>query len=440
MKKLPIILFMSLSSFVYADTLTEVIQHTLETNPEILMTINNRRATEQTLKQAQSGYWPTVELTGGYGRERSDNVTTRNMGEEVTLTRQEMGLTLSQMLFDGFSIKHKIARQNSLVNSAAYKVQDTSENIALITAEVYLEILRRQELLELSKDNVVIHQKMLEQIRILVEGGAGRLADVQQSRGRLALAKSSLVNAEGYLRNAQINYQRITGELPKELTMPPRAPLEAALATKATNQKTALELALNNHPSLRTAKADLEATRAEREHAKSAFMPHFSFELGVTNNKNLDGIEGDNDDMSAMLKMRYNLYRGGADQARRQETAERIGVSKEEIRRIQRTIKEDVLLSWNSLHTIRARLKHLNMHLKSTKDVLESYKEQFKLGQRSLLDVLDSENEHFNARASLVSAEYTEILSIFKILESTSLLLKTLNINLPKEALEKRIN
>ncbi|MDM8557720.1 TolC family outer membrane protein [Candidatus Parabeggiatoa sp. HSG14] len=437
MKKLPIILFMSLSSFVYADTLTEVIQRTLETNPEVLMSVNNRRAIDQTLKQAQSGYWPTVGLTGGYGRERSDNVTTRNMGEDVTLTRQEMGLTLSQMLFDGFSVKHKIARQNSLVNSAAYKVQNTSENIALITAEVYLEILRRQELLELSKDNVVIHQKILEQIRILVEGGAGRLADVQQSRGRLALAKSSLVNAEGHLRNAQINYQRITGELPKELTMPPRAPLEAALAT---NQKTALDIALNNHPSLRTAKADLEATRAEREHAKSAFMPHFSLELGITNNKNLDGIEGDNDDMSAMLKMRYNLYRGGYDQARRQETAERIGVSKEEIRRIQRTIKEDVLLSWNSLHTIRARLKHLNMHLKSTEDVLESYKEQFKLGQRSLLDVLDSENEHFNARASLVSAQYTEILSIFKILESTSSLLKTLSINLPKEALEKHID
>jgi adhesin transport system outer membrane protein len=429
MKKLPIIFFMSLLSYIaQADTLTEVIQRTLETNPEVLITVNKHRATTQNLKQTRGGYWPTIELTGGFGRERSDNVTTRNLGGDVSLTRQEMGLTLSQMLFDGFNVKHKIARQNSLVNSAAYKVQNTRENIALITAEVYLEILRRQELVELSKDNVVIHQKMLEQISILVEGGAGRKADALQSSSRLALATSSLVNAKGHLRNAEINYQRVTGELPKALTLPPRALLETALPK---SQKVALDMALKNHASLQVATADLEATKAERQQTKSAFMPHLYFDLNVTDNKNLDGIEGDNDDVSAMLKMRYNLYRGGADQARRQAAAERMGVAKEEIRRIQRIIEEDVLLSWNSLSTIRTRLKYIKVHLESTESVLDSYKEQFKLGQRSLLDVLDSENELFNARASLVSAQYTEILSVFNILESTGLLLKTLGITSP---------
>jgi len=433
MKKFIIIFFFTyLPFYVSAETLIEVIQHTLETNPDILITINNRLAAEQQLKQAQAGYWPTIELTAGYGREISDNTTTRaTTGEDATLMRQEMGLTLSQILFDGFFVTHEIARQSALVNSSAYRVQDTSENIILLTAETYLEVIRRQELVELSKDNVVIHQKILEQIRMLVEGGVGRRADLQQSNSRLALAKSSLVSAQGNLRNAEINYRRVTGELPGALTIPPRVPLEAVLPA---NSEVALDMALNNHPALRMAQTQLEAAQAAREQTNSAFMPRLSFEIGITDNKNLDGVEGTNDDISAMLKMRYNLYRGGADQARRQETAERVGTGKETIRSVQRLIEENVLLSWNSMTTIRARVGYLKTHVKSTEEVLDSYKEQFKLGQRSLLDVLDSENELFNARASLVTAQYGEILSIFNVLESMGLLLETFGINYSKEA------
>lgn len=423
------LLMISFSS--HAESLTEVIQRTLETNPDVLITVNNRRAAAQELRQAEGGYWPSLELTGGYGRESSDNSSTRSFGKEVTLTRQELGLTLSQMLFDGFSTHYRVEQQSSLVESAAYKVQESSESIALLTAEIYLEILRRQKLVELAKDNVVIHQKTLEQIRTLVKGGAGRHADVQQSSSRLALAKSSLVNAQGNLRNAEINYRRITGELPKGLSKPERTPIETALPS---SKEVALDTALSIHPSLRMTKASLEATRAAHQQTDSAFMPQLSLELGITDNKNLDGIAGENDDMSAMLRMRYNLFRGGADRARRQETAERMGAAKESIRRAQRIIEEDVLLSWNGLITIRARLDYLNGHLESTKDVVSSYKEQFKLGQRSLLDVLDSENELFNARASLLSAEYAEIFSLLKVLGSMGLLLDTLGIERPKEA------
>jgi len=432
MKKFFFFFLITLSACLQAETLTEVIQRTLETNPDVLITINNRRAIDQELKQAQAGYWPSVELTGAYGRERSDNTSTRSRtGGEMTLTRKELGLTLSQMLFDGFSVKHRVAQQHLLVNSAAYRVKNTSENIALVTAELYLEIFRRQELLELTKNNVVVHQKMLEQIRILVEGGVGRKADIHQSASRLALAKSSLVNAQGNLRNAQINYQRVTGEFPKALTMPQWASVEAAVPKTV---EIALDHALSNHPSLKVVHADREAAQSAHRQSKSAFMPRFSLELNVNENENLDGIEGENDDINAMFRMRYNLYRGGADKARRQETAERIGTAQEIIRRTQRVVEENLLLSWNSLVTIRARLDYLKRHVKSTEEVLQSYKEQFQLGQRSLLDMLDSENELFNARASLVTAQYTEILSIFQLLERMGSLLDTLGIKRPKEA------
>jgi adhesin transport system outer membrane protein len=434
MKKFTFLCFLTLSSSLQAEnTLTEVIQHTLKTNPDVLITINNRRAAEQEVKQAQGGYWPSIELTGGYGREISDNVTTRRAGGEKTLARQEIGITLTQKLFDGFSVKHKVAQQNALLNSETYKVKNTIENIALLTTELYLEILRRQEILNLSKDNVVVHQKTYEQVHILVTGGAGQKADLQQSTSRLALAKSNLVNAQGHLYNAQVKYQRITDEFPnpETLIMPARTPIEAALPASVD---IAEDIALMNHPSLKVVQTEFESAIAANQHAQSAFMPRLFLELGTSKNENLDGIEGDNDDVNVMLRMRYNLYRGGADKARSQETAERMNAAKEVIRRTQRIVKENILLAWNNLITIRARLGYLRTHFRSTQEVLESYKEQFKLGRRSLLDVLDSENELFNARASLVTAQYTEMLSIFQLLESMGLLLDTLGIERPKEA------
>lgn len=420
-----------LPSWLQAETLTAVIQQTLETNPEILITIKNRYMVEQQLQQAQSAYRPTIDLIGGYGRETSDNVSTRLAGGDVTLTRRETGLSLSQMLFDGFEVKNSVNRHQYLVNSAAYKIQESSENMALLTAEAYLEILRRRQLVELSKDNVVIHQKILDQIRTLKVGGAGRQADVQQSSSRLALAKSSLVNAQGNLRNTEITYRRITGELPDALIQPDFTSLELTLPQSETK---AFEMALNSHPALQIAYAELEAAQAAHQQAHSTFMPRVNLELGITDNQNLDGVNGSNNDMTAMLRMRYNLYRGGADQARLQEVAQQVGAAQEMIRKIQRALEEETFLAWNSLITTRARLDHLEKHVKSTAEVLESYREQFKLGQRTLLDVLDSENELFNARTALVSAKYAEMLNILQVLKSMGILLRSMKINLPPES------
>ncbi len=425
------LLLISLPSWLQAETLTTVIQQTLETNPEVLITIKNLHMVEQQLQQAQAGYRPTIDLIGGYGRETSDNVSTRRAGGDVTLTRRETGLSLSQMLFDGFEVKNSVNKHQYLVNSAAYKVQESSENIALLTAEVYLEILRRRQLVELSKDNVVIHQKILDQIRTLAIGGAGRQADVQQSSSRLALAKSSLVNAQGNLRNTEITYRRITGELPDALTQPDFTSLETTLPQ---SEAKAFEIALNSHPALQMAYAELEAAQAAHQQANSTFMPRFNLELGITDNQNLDGVDGNNDDMTAMLRMRYNLYRGGADQARLQEVAQQVGAAQEMIRKIQRLLEEETFLAWNSLITTRARLDHLEKHVEATAEVLESYKEQFKLGQRTLLDVLDSESELFNARTALVSAQYAEMLNILQVLKSMGILLKSIGVDLPSES------
>jgi len=427
-----------LSSLAAAENLKEVLQQTLDTNPDVLISSNTRRAVEQELEQARGGYLPSVDLVGGYGREMSNNPSTRSAGNSgnVSLTRREVGLSISQMLFDGFGVKSTVDRQQSRTEAAAHRVYSTSESVGLRVVEVYLEILNRNELLDLAKDNLVRHQKMFSRIQQIVAGGTRTRADLQQSQSRLSLAESSVVSAQGSVRDADTSYQRVTGNMPQALVKPELSAISELLPK---NLEAALALANQNHPSLRAANADLAAAEADKRQAKSNYMPRLSLELGASKNNNLDGVTGKNDDVNASLRLRYNLYRGGADQARVQETAERIVVAKENLRRTQRIVEEEVRLAWNSLTTMRERLRFLSNHVKASSEVAESYKEQFdKQGQRSLLDVLNAENEVFNARSAFTVGQYTELFATYKVLASMGILLNSMAVKVPDEASVKQ--
>lgn len=432
--KILIILLIFICLNLRAETLTEVIQYTLNSNPEVLTTTSDQRASRHELRQAEAGYLPSVDLNVDYGREHSDNPNTRARYPDAggnDLNRRELGLTLSQRLFDGFEVKNQVKRQEAKVSAATYQVQTVRESIGLEVAGAYLEVLHRQELLELAKSNLVIHQKLLEQIRIVVEGGAGRKADLQQSESRLALAKATLVKTHGDMRDAEVSYQRVVGKLPNALETLSRELVVKAL-TLPDSLEAVLETAVHQHPSLHVSTAELESAKAYHEQTDASFMPRLNFVLSATDNDNLEGVEGANDDISAMLALRYNLYRGGADQAKRQETAEQVTKAKESLNETERGIVETAQLAWNSLITSRDRLNHLESYVESTEKVLVSYKEQFKLGQRSLLDVLDSENELFNARSLLTTARYVELLALFRVAASMGLLLERLGVSQPK--------
>lgn len=406
---------------VAADELGVILKRTLETHPDAQISRHKHRMAEQDYRQARAGYLPTVDIQLGYGREHSDNSTTRQInGGDIGLNREEAGININQMLFDGFKVSNETERQQQRRRAAARNVQDSSENIALRTAEVYLDVLRNQHLLELAKDNLVVHQKTLEQVRLLVDSGAGRRADVQQTEGRLALATSTMLRNEGDLRDAEFAYLRVTGETPQALVLPERAQATRYLPASLAEL---LERAKRQHPALQSAQANVDASQAAYDASKAAFMPRVDLQLGATKNHNLDGVEGANDDVSAMLQLRYNLYRGGADIAKRGASAEQLSISREVLRRTERAVEEEARMAWNALQTTQQRIEHLREHVRASEAVVDSYTQQFKLGQRTLLDLLDARFELYNGRTALVGAEYAELFTLYRVLSSCGQLL-----------------
>ena len=163
------------ASFVQAQTLPQAMQQALDVHPEIQAGVNSRIAADYQLRAAQGGYLPRVDLNAGYGRQGTDNATTRanNPGGNHwdTLNRGESSLRLQQMIFDGFATSSEVGRQQANVNSRAYSLLGTSERTALTVAQVYLEVLTRREFVRLAEVNLRNHERIYDQIKLRTERG-----------------------------------------------------------------------------------------------------------------------------------------------------------------------------------------------------------------------------------------------------------------------------
>jgi len=416
------------AQLVSAESLKEAVEQTVKSNPDILVDAQQRLAQEHQVTQAKAGYYPKVDMALGVGREWSENVSTQP--DDKTLWRRESSLTLSQMLFDGYAVKNDVDRSEARLQAAAHKVNLTSEQIGLRTVEVYLEVLRRQELLALTQENLAAHEKTFQQIKLRADSGVARKADLEQAESRLSLAQSNLSSSQSNLREAEINYQRVVGKMPDGLLKPEDLPCELCPPTLDNT----IDNAYANHPAMRSAIAEYDAALAQQRGADAAYKPHLNLELETSRNRNLDGVQFRDNDAYAMLRMQYNLFHGGADQARIRETEYLSQASQATVERTKRQVEEDTRMTWSALETAKSRLPLLKDRVDAATLTRDAYIKQFSVGQRTLVDLLDAENELYSARSDYVNGLYTERFARYRLMADMGKLLDTLGVTPREEA------
>ena len=418
-------------SQTYAMTLSEAIQSTIDNHPELHASMNDRLSADEDVKVAKGGYLPTVDLLAGFGREQTDSPSTRALGDhnKETLNYRDAELRLRQMLFDGFNTPNEVARTKSVVDSRAYYVQGTSESLALRTVEVYLDVLKRREMVALAENNLQAHLRVNDQIGLRSDRGVGSNADLDQSKARLALAENNLYTEQVNLADAEANFFSATGRMPDELETPPsiKGEIPEDLAT-------ARQGVMDNNPFLKSAQADVYAAEKQYEVAKSPFYPRFDLELATTADDNVQGDEGHYNTWRAAVVMNYNLFNGMRDKARLQSAAHQINQSMDIRNNALRVLNENLMLAWNAMENARKQTEKARDYADYSARSREAYQQQFGLGQRTLLDLLDSENELFTANRRYVEVRYTEEFSMYRLLAAMGSLLNKQNIVLPAEA------
>ena len=379
------------------QTLKEVAQKVVLTNPEVLSKWHAFKAAGGDVGVARAGFYPRVDYTYSAGKEdlKQPGVADRDYN------RNGYSVALTQMLYDGFAVSSDVKRLDKARLTRYFELLDAAEAAALEAGRAYYDVIRFRQLLLLAEANYIEHRSSYELLLRRAQSGAGRRVDVEHAAGRLALAELNLNTEAANLHDVTARYLRLVSEQPPTVMFGP-ARLERDFPASEAD---ALKLAFKQNPTLRAAVENLESAQHEVEMRRSAFHPKFDLRLRTDRTENNDGVTGIRQQNIAEVVLSYNLFNGGADVARQTVYAERKNQALDLRDKACRDIRQTLSIAYNEVHRLQAQRSSIDHQVSSIEKTRDAYKAQFNIGQRSLLDLLDTENELLNARRTAVNAD-----------------------------------
>ncbi len=408
-------------------SLEQAIAAALETNPEVNQAIQNKEAIEFEREQAQGLYLPRVDVEASGGVRRLENTTRRSLGiADNELYPVEVGVVAEQRLFDFGRRRGELKQQAARTDGAALRVAERSENIALLVTRQYLDILLQQRIVAAAEDNVTFHRNLVSDLGQGVQQGSISIADQQQAQERLQAAVVRKTEAEEALVNAQIMIQTLTGLSVGSVIVPP-----SKRASLSPTVNDAIAQARQENPRVLEAMADVDAAHAMIEKANGDLRPTIGLEGRARIGNDIDGFRGETNDLQARVVLRWNIFDGGINRARVQEMVRRASESRFRLHELVRFAEEDVRRAWNSMSTQDKVGQELEVQSRVSDDLLLSYREQFNVGRRSLLDVLDAQNTRYNVQVRLETTRFAEQFAEYQVLAATNNLLDSMSLAAP---------
>ena len=377
----------------------DIVAHTLETNPEVQAAWDRFLAAVQAEGVARGEFLPTVDLTLRAGVGRQDFIDQMN---ELDFDTRGASLVLTQMLYDGWATQSETLQRREEARARYFDLMAQIETSSLEAITAYQDVLRFRGLVSLARDNLEQHERVLQQIRERVDAGVSRSADLDQATARLALAESNLITEQNNLYDVTARYQRIVGMAPPaNLT-----PIESALDIRAPGTVAqALGAAYAENPNLLAAVSSILAAQQDLRRNKARYHPRVDLRLSGDYGEDIQRIRGRLTDTTAEVVMTLNVFNGLADRAAIAQARHGIDVAKD-VRDIRcRNVRQTLRIAHNDLSRLSDQQRFLEIQKQSVDKARDAYLNQFRLGQRSLLDLLDTQNEFFETSRALLRNE-----------------------------------
>jgi adhesin transport system outer membrane protein len=402
-------------------TLKEVAQRAVLSSPEVTAKWHAYRAADEEIGVARGGYYPRVDLSAGTGREslKQPPVSSRN-----DYTRSSVLLSLNQMIFDGFATRNEVRRLDKAKLVRYYELLDASETVALDASRAYLDVLRYRHLVDLAKDNYIQHKATYDQIEKRTQSGVGRRVDFEQAGSRLALAEINLITETANLHDVSARYQRLVGAQPVDTIAPP---VQVGTAFPA-QAKAALDTLHQKNPALLAATENIEAAQYEIHTRRAAYSPRLDFRARTDQTDNYLGVSGNRDYNVAELVVSWNLFNGGSDRAREKQTIEKKNLAFDLREKACRDTRQTLLIAYNDVLRLKEQSVFHAKQVALLEKTRNAYRDQFNVGQRTLLDLLDTENELLAARRSNVNADTDLSLAYLRTYAGMGTLLEVLGL------------
>lgn len=399
---------------VSAETLEEVLSSAYATNPTLQARRARLRAADEGVPQALANWRPTVTLSGGVGRGKYED--NRSTDREENRTPKNYALEVSQPLYRGGRTTAQTQQAEASVMAERALLQATEQTILLNAATAYLNVVRDEAVLKLNINNEQVLRRQLEAAQERFRVGEITRTDVSQAEARLSRATADRVAAEGTLQNSRANFINVIGRPPET----PQAPQSAVAVPAAFDEIKAVTLAKNPN----VIAADWTATAAKEgiDLVFGELLPTVS--LNGEYGRSLDGFrssnavgvnKGESETMQATLNVSVPLYEGGGTYSRVRAQKHTYGQRRIEADQARRDSLESATRGWEDLQAARARTRSYQSQIRASEMALAGVEEEAKVGSRTVLDVLDAEQELFDARVNMVRAQHDEMVAAFQV-------------------------
>ncbi len=402
----------------YADTLGQVVGQVVKNHPKVRAAKSSARSVQFEIEQAEAGNNPKFGLVADPGR--TYNSVTKKWSHSG-----DFGVRGTQLLFDGNRTDNEIDRQKSRFLSVSERSKLTEDQLAAQVTDTFIEVIKQDRLEQLATQNVDAHQDLYDKTQEIVKLDKGRAFDLAQAGSRLQQAKVTQSSRRGALQEARALLADLAGYQPIDLVIP-------ADPSKAIppSQKAALAQ-LDLHPALKAAQSDIDTARRASDIAAAWYQPRVDFQGTINSPQDFEGHRDYLRGYDVRLAVQWNPFDGGAGKAGSQAAAEQLNAAKDNVDAVRRDLSNEVTRFWSAIETRRGRINEWDDLVKQNSKVRDVYWQQFKIGRRSMLDLLNAENELFQTRSSAETDRMELLQSQYRLLGSLAQLTQWLGVTTP---------
>jgi len=392
-----------------ADTLEEALAKAYATNPNLLAEQAKLRATDEGVSQALSGWRPTVTATGsaGYQKQVSDSSTPQTSYRDP----RTAALQVTQPLYRGGRTVSGTEQAEDNVLAERARLTNTEQTVLLNVVTAYMNLVQAEAVLDLNRNNEQYLTRELQASRDRFNVGELTRTDVAQSEARLSGARSDRIQAEGDLASARAVYQNVVGEAPTKTTTPPDP-----AGTLPANLDDTIKAALGGNPNVVTADFSERASRANIDVVRGALLP--SLNLNGTAQREDDTLSTPDrwrDTYTVLLQLNIPIYEAGAIYSQLRAAYETDRQNQQLLDQARRDAQDTATRSWDAWQTARSRVNSLRSQVQANQLALDGVRQEALLGSRTVLDVLNAEQELLNSQVSLVRSEHDATIAAYQV-------------------------
>lgn len=407
------LLSMLIVSEVKAEDLRDILVYSYENNLTLSAERAGQKATDENVAKAKSGYRPTIVAEGTAGRSynKLDYVNPlMNDGEEYYQNPMAAQVKFVQPIFSGLSTVNSVQAAENQVKASRHSLINTEQAVLLDTVAVYMDVIRDKAVLDLKENQEKVLKEHLASYKKRFKAGDLTKTDVAQSEARASGATAARIAAQGQLKVSEANFFSVVGENPSSLK-----DVEQVTFALPSTMDDALDLALKNNPKILAANYAKESAKYAVKAKKGALVP--SINVGGSAGRQKENISIDKDDYwQLQANLVVPLYQSGAEyadirQAKQTENRYRILWTK-----TLQDVHAEVVAAWENYTASKAQVESIKDQIKASEMALKGVIREAKVGARTVLDVLDAEQEHLDNQVALIKTHRDEIVSAFALM------------------------